>query len=72
VRLIEEGAHTRLRLEESCELLKRKVDSTNKVERPAEMKLRKEREEYRVRFFFFFLALFKEYTTNLLHEFSLC
>ncbi|KAG2229843.1 hypothetical protein INT48_001091 [Thamnidium elegans] len=48
IRLIEEGAHTRLRLEESSELLKRKVDSTNKVERPAGMKLRKEREEYRV------------------------
>ncbi|KAI8646250.1 hypothetical protein BD408DRAFT_428859 [Parasitella parasitica] len=48
VRLIEEGAHTRLRLEESCELLKRKIDLTNKVERPAEMKLRKEREEYRL------------------------
>ncbi|OAD05532.1 hypothetical protein MUCCIDRAFT_80617 [Mucor lusitanicus CBS 277.49] len=47
VRLIEEGVYSRLRLEESCELLKRKVDSTNKVERPAEMKLRKEREEYR-------------------------
>ncbi|CEP18584.1 hypothetical protein [Parasitella parasitica] len=51
VRSIEEEAHTRLRLEESCELLKRKVDSTNKVERPAEMKLRKEREEYRVSLF---------------------
>lgn len=48
MRLIEEGVYSRLRLEESCELLKRKVDSTNKVERPAEMKLRKEREEYRV------------------------
>ncbi|KAG2212690.1 hypothetical protein INT47_000667 [Mucor saturninus] len=48
IRLIEEGAHTRLRLEESSELLKRKVDSTNKVEKPAEMKLRKEREEYRL------------------------
>lgn len=45
---MEEGAHARLRLEESSELLKRKVDSTNKVDRPAEMKLRKEREEYRV------------------------
>lgn len=47
IRAVEEGAHARLRLEESSELLKRKVDSTNRVDRPAEMKLRKEREEYR-------------------------
>ncbi|CAO3681162.1 unnamed protein product [Rhizopus stolonifer] len=47
IRLTEEGAHTRLRLEESRELLKRKMGASGKSEKPAEMKLRKEREEYR-------------------------
>ncbi|ORE14967.1 hypothetical protein BCV71DRAFT_186291 [Rhizopus microsporus] len=48
VRSIEESAHARLRLEESRELLKRKMGAVSKSERPAEAKLRKEREEYRV------------------------
>lgn len=47
--MIEEGAHARLRLEESREILKRKMGTSSKIEKPAEMKLRKEREEYRVR-----------------------
>ncbi|KAG0846405.1 hypothetical protein G6F26_002000 [Rhizopus arrhizus] len=47
IRLIEEGAHARLRLEESREILKRKMGTSSKIEKPAEMKLRKEREEYR-------------------------
>ncbi|KAI7906149.1 uncharacterized protein BX663DRAFT_498987 [Cokeromyces recurvatus] len=47
IRLIEDSAYMRLRLEESSEILKRKIDSTNKVDRPAEARLRKEREEYR-------------------------
>lgn len=48
IRSIEEGAHSRLRIEENSELLWRKIEATNKVENPAEMKLRKEKEEYRV------------------------
>ncbi|KAI9273646.1 hypothetical protein BY458DRAFT_435150 [Sporodiniella umbellata] len=48
IRLTEEGAHTRLRLEENRELLKRKIGLSGKTENPAEAKLRKEREEYRV------------------------
>ncbi|KAI8092549.1 uncharacterized protein BX664DRAFT_327564 [Halteromyces radiatus] len=47
IRSIEEGAHSRLRMEENCELLWRKIEATTKVEKPAEMKLRKEKEEYR-------------------------
>ncbi|KAI8978945.1 hypothetical protein BDB01DRAFT_725672 [Pilobolus umbonatus] len=50
IRMIEEGAHTRLRLQESSELMRKKIEATTKVEKPAEMKLRKEREEYRVSF----------------------
>ncbi|KAI7864661.1 hypothetical protein BDF14DRAFT_1832327 [Spinellus fusiger] len=47
VRSIEEGAHTRMRLEEGSELLRRKIEATTKVEKPMEMKLRREKEEYR-------------------------
>ncbi|KAI8148020.1 hypothetical protein BJV82DRAFT_664357 [Fennellomyces sp. T-0311] len=47
IRLIEQGAHERLRLEESCELLRRKLDAATKVEKPAEIELRKQKEEYR-------------------------
>ncbi|ORZ08374.1 hypothetical protein BCR42DRAFT_425011 [Absidia repens] len=48
IRNIEEGAHSRLRIEENSELLWRKIEATTKVEKPAEMKLRKEKEEFRV------------------------
>lgn len=47
--LVEQGAHERLRLEENSELLRRKLQASSKVEKPAEMKLRKEKEEYRVK-----------------------
>ncbi|KAG2217163.1 hypothetical protein INT45_003054 [Circinella minor] len=47
IRLIEQGAHERLRLEESSELLRRNLESTNREERPAEMELRRRRDEYR-------------------------
>ncbi|KAI8334993.1 hypothetical protein BC941DRAFT_399448 [Chlamydoabsidia padenii] len=47
IRSIEEGVHSRLRIKEDSELLRRKIEATNKVENPAEMKLRKEKEEYR-------------------------
>ncbi|KAL0081321.1 hypothetical protein F4703DRAFT_1866227 [Phycomyces blakesleeanus] len=47
IKMIEEDAHSRMRLEEGCELLRRKVEATTKVEKPVEMKLRKEKEEYR-------------------------
>ncbi|CAO3596417.1 unnamed protein product [Absidia cylindrospora] len=47
IRSIEEGAHSRLRIEENSELLWRKIEATTKVEKPAEMKLRKEKEEFR-------------------------
>ncbi|KAI9010001.1 hypothetical protein CLU79DRAFT_710829 [Phycomyces nitens] len=49
IKSIEEDAHARMRLEEGCELLRRKVEATTKVEKPVEMKLRKEKEEYRVK-----------------------
>lgn len=48
IALVEQGAHERLRLEENSELLRRKLQASTKVEKPAEMKLRKEKEEYRV------------------------
>ncbi|KAI8981792.1 hypothetical protein BDF20DRAFT_912040 [Mycotypha africana] len=48
IRAIEESAHNRLRLEESTELLRRKVESSNRGGRPAEARLKREREEYRL------------------------
>ena len=50
IRLIEQGAHERLRLEESSELLRRNLESTSREERPAEMELRRRRDEYRVKY----------------------
>ncbi|KAI9494843.1 hypothetical protein BDB00DRAFT_292994 [Zychaea mexicana] len=47
IRLIEQGAHERLRLEENSELLRRKLEAATRVERPAEIQLREQQEEYR-------------------------
>jgi hypothetical protein len=46
---LEETLYLRSRVEEESELLKRRLDAMARVENPAEMKLAKEREEYKVR-----------------------
>ncbi|GAB5593905.1 E3 ubiquitin-protein ligase bre1 [Umbelopsis nana] len=45
---LEETLYLRSRVEEESELLKRRLDAMARVENPAEMKLAKEREEYKV------------------------
>lgn len=45
---LEEARYLRSRIEEEAELLKRRLDAMARVENPAEMKLAKEREEYKV------------------------
>jgi hypothetical protein len=46
---LEETRYLRSRVEEESELLKRRLDAMARVENPAEMKLAKEREEYKVK-----------------------
>ena len=45
---LEETRYLRSRIEEESELLKRRLDAMARVENPTEMKLAKEREEYKV------------------------
>ncbi|KAG0173012.1 E3 ubiquitin-protein ligase bre1 [Apophysomyces sp. BC1015] len=47
IQQFEDEAYVRKRLDENNELLRRKLEVTRKVDSPAEMKLRKERDEYR-------------------------
>lgn len=46
IKSIEQGAHERLRLEESSELLRRKINASTKVGQPAS--LLQQKEDYRV------------------------
>ena len=46
---LEETRYLRSRTDEESELLKRRLDALARVENPTEMKLAKEREEYKVR-----------------------
>jgi septal ring factor EnvC (AmiA/AmiB activator) len=47
-KLLEDIYYQRCRIEEESELLKRRLDAMARVENPTEMKLAKEREEYKV------------------------
>ncbi|CAO3626139.1 unnamed protein product [Cunninghamella echinulata] len=47
IRSIEEGAHNRLRMEENSEVLRRRIEANAKIEKPSELRLKKEKEEYR-------------------------
>ncbi|KAI9263228.1 hypothetical protein BDA99DRAFT_61307 [Phascolomyces articulosus] len=53
IRLTEQGAHERLRIEENSELLRRRIEATTQEERPAETELRNQRDEFRVSCYFF-------------------
>lgn len=48
-KVLEDVFYQRCRIEEESELLKRRLDAMARVENPTEMKLAKEREEYKVR-----------------------
>jgi hypothetical protein len=54
IQLVEEGAHKRLRVEESGELLRRKLESTNRTDNPAEERLIACKREYLVSILVYF------------------